>query len=227
MIVTIDGPVASGKSSVARLVAAHHEWYYINSGLFFRIIAYVLMQAGHTFEQLAAVQANDLHDIVLEDIVYTYQNGREAIAYRGVDMTNHLKNQRIDQAASLVSINACVREMVLRAERALSQRHDVVIDGRDTGSIVFPAAQIKIYLTADVIVRAKRWQRLLQEKGHVVEDAQAVQEIKQRDERDMKRALAPLVVPDGATIIDSTALSIEQVVAIIDQKIMHIKKGAD
>lgn len=227
MIVTIDGPVASGKSSVARMIAAQHGWYYINSGLFFRIIARILMQAGYTLEQLATIEARDLQHVVLDDIAYTYQHNREAIAYRGIDMTDQLKNQTIDQAASIVSTNAAVRDMVLHAERALAQQHDAVIDGRDTGSVVFPDAAVKIYLTADATVRAKRWQLLMREKGSMVDDARALQEVKQRDERDMKRALAPLIVPVGAATIDCTALSIEQVVAAIDQKIKQIKKGAD
>lgn len=216
MIITIDGPTCSGKSTVAQLLAAQLGYYYINSGMLFRVIAYVLLQKGYTLEQLAGLTSQQLHAAVdMDSIRYVYQHGAVAVWYGADDVTAFLKGPGLDQAASVASACSCVRTLVLSLEHRLAKQHDIVIDGRDTGSVVFPQAQLKIFLTASLAVRAQRWIDMMQHKGQQFTIDQARHEITQRDERDSTRTIAPLCVPQGAVTLDSSALAVAAVVAAV------------
>lgn len=214
MIITIDGPVASGKSSVARALAQQLGFYYLNSGMLFRALAYILVQKQHVpMAQLAGLSAQDLARYVdIQQVHYDYVGGQESVRYGTSDITAHLKNADIDQASSLLSANPAVREMVVMLEHQIANSRQIVIDGRDTGSVVFPHAELKIYLTASLHVRAYWWQQFMASKGLIFSDEAARQEVANRDERDTKRSIAPLVIPTGAIVIDSSNKSIADVV---------------
>jgi cytidylate kinase len=217
MIVTIDGPVASGKSTVARLLAQRLGCYYINSGLLFRTCAYVLMRdGGHTSEQLRMLSDAQLAGIDWHQLHYVVDDGREQIIYANENITYVLKDEAVAQAASIAATNAGVRALVLAYERQLAHGRSCVIDGRDTGSVVFPNAEVKIYLSAAPEVRARRWQLDQEKHGTRLTLKRALDDVMQRDVRDKKRAIAPLTVPHNATVIDTSALSIAQVVDAIE-----------
>lgn len=231
MIVTIDGPVASGKSTVARAVARQCNFYYINSGLMFRAYAYVLTVdcavMPDDIERLTAARIAACVDICAFE--YRYANEKESISYCDRDLTPHLKDRVVDQWASRISALPPVRELVLAWERKVARNYSVVLDGRDAGSVVFPNAEVKIFLTASLPVRVQRWLSDQRVRGNNVCEAEALAQIIERDERDRTREAAPLVVPAGALTVDSTALTTDEVVsrivALCTQKLCAQKKG--
>ena len=207
MIITIDGPTASGKSTLGRMLAKELGHYYLYSGLMFRALAYVLKhQFGYTNEQFEQPRIDEV-DQVLDPkrFVYTYDDQhKERIFFDGVDITPYLKAGGIDQLASMVSRNSAVRDKLMQLQRAIAKSADVIVDGRDSGSVVFPYADYKFYVTASEDERAKRWLKLQGKFGtdRSLEDARIF--IHERDQRDMKRKNAPLTIPEGAHVIDNT-----------------------
>lgn len=224
MIITIDGPTASGKSTVARALARHLNIYYINSGLLYRALAYLLIYK-------ASYKENDLKQIKSEDIQtylgkchYSYdQKSGEHIVCDDVDITLSLKTSEMDAYSSIVSTKAQVREKVMQIDRAIAKKYDLVIDGRDTGSAVFPEADYKFFLTANVSIRAQRWQKEQAATGIIYTLEQATKLIQERDERDITRVLAPLCIPEGAIIIDNSVMDCEQTLRIMLASIEHKK----
>ncbi|TET34109.1 (d)CMP kinase [Candidatus Dependentiae bacterium] len=207
MIITIDGPTASGKSTLGRMLAKTLGHYYLYSGLMFRALAYVLKhQYGYTKEQFEQPRMEDVEKVLdPKRFVYTYDDQhKERIFFDEVDITPYLKAGGIDQLASVVSRNGEVREKLMQLQRSIAKSVDVIVDGRDSGSVVFPYADYKFYVTASEDERAKRW---LKQQGKYdadgsLEEARAF--INERDQRDMKRKNAPLIVPEGAHVIDNT-----------------------
>ena len=199
MIITIDGPTASGKSATAQRLAQRLGFFYLNSGFLYRALAYLLMRDKHyTLEALYAPSEDDTR-IVLDPtkLIYTCDaQGNPHIAFDGADITAYLKGSpTIDQAS-----------------RDIALKHDIVIDGRDTGTVVFPQADFKFYLTAPLEIRADRWMKEQAARGNKISFEQACKELAMRDERDMTRAIAPLVIPQDAHIIDNGLYSIDETV---------------
>lgn len=224
MIITIDGPTASGKSTVAQMLADAHNMYHINSGLLYRALAYLLMRdAGYTHDTLLTVSDADVS--VCADpkrLVYEYAPRVGArILFDGVDITPELKKAGIDACASILSSVALVRVHVDAMQRHIAKLHSVVVDGRDAGSVVFPNADYRFFLTASLTVRARRWQHMQEHKGNMYSLEHAEQEISVRDHRDSTRAVAPLIVPKNAIVIDSSELTVQQTV---DVMAAYIKK---
>lgn len=212
MIITIDGPVASGKSTIARLLAKKLHYYYLYSGLLYRAVAYCLIRNhGYSEVSIASPDMHLVHEIIA-CIDYTDKNDVLSILFHGSDITNLLKDAGIDQASSIMSGNPAVRNAVNQLQRTLAKKHDIVADGRDCGSVVFPHAEHKFFLTAPLEVRAQRWCVQQQQRGHSYTIEQAQQMIATRDDRDSKRAVAPLIVPQNALVIDTATMSIEKIV---------------
>ena len=212
MIITIDGPVASGKSTIARALAHDLGFFYINSGLLFRAIAYIVMRDEPLrVEQLGMLTQKQLDGVDSAQLQYIIDAGHEQIFYRGENVTSELKSDRVAQAASIVATNVAVRELVLNYERALAVRTNIVADGRDMGTIAFPNAEFKIYLTAASEIRARRWQLDQDKRGNKLTIEQALDEVASRDNRDKNRAIAPLCIPVDAQVIDSSVLSVKEV----------------
>ncbi len=219
MIITIDGPTASGKSTVAVQLAHTLGYYYLNTGFLYRGISYLLMSKyGYTLPELTRPKEADIHAILDPSrFKYTYHDGQAGVMYDGEVITPFLKNKTNDQASSIVSGNQMVRDALLEYQRHYTKNYNVIAEGRDTGTIIFPNAEIKIFLTASLQERARRWQQqqLLQGTRYSLEEASA--QVRERDERDSTRAIAPLIVPPGATVFDNTNLTQEQTVhALID-----------
>lgn len=215
MIITIDGPVASGKSSVARSLAQKLDFYYLNTGFLYRGVAYILQQKNISQESLSSLDWSDL--LFVQDFVYQYQDQKPRLLYNNQDITPLLYSSQIDQLASQVSAHVCVREALLGLQRQIGREHNIVTDGRDCGSVVFPDAAVKFYLTADAAVRATR---LMSDEGRdyaCMTLDQAIAAVKERDTRDQTRDIAPLKVPDNALIIDNSLLTMDQTLEVMLQ----------
>ena len=223
MIITIDGPSVSGKSTVARAVAKELHYFYIASGYIYRGLAYALIYArGYTQDTIAQAQEADVVYCLDESrFVYNYdETNAERIIVEGVDVTDYIKTPAMDAGASLIGTNGIVRAHVLNFIRRLGQQYDIVIDGRDCGSVMFPSADFKFYLTASLPVRARRWHAMQAKVNKHVSIEQAMATITERDERDSNRVIAPLKIPQGATIIDSSNINASEAVALIVQQVI-------
>ncbi len=214
MVITIDGPSASGKSTAAQELAKELGFYYLNSGYLYRALAYVLItRESYTFEELAHPHPEDLERYLNEEgFSYEYDDGRASIIFEGQDITAHLKTPDVDQGASILSLNEEVRDVLMQVQRRIAQKHDIIVEGRDTGSVVFPSADYKFFLTASMQERASRWQHMQAMRGISYTTEQSLEALDERDTRDKERAIAPLHVPHDAFIIDSTDLTSNQVV---------------
>jgi CMP/dCMP kinase len=225
MIITIDGPTASGKTTIARLLARELGYYYLSSGLLFRGLAYALV---HDFlynpEQLKNPREQDVQK-ALAGFKYSYdkQSG-EQLLINGKALSQELRSEAISQYASIIATNMMVRSALAKLQHSIADSHDLVAEGRDIGSAIFPNAQIKFFLTASLDVRASRWQKEQKTRGKDISLDVACNEVKARDERDATRAIAPLTVPDGAIVIDDSDLNQLQMLEKMLQEITKIKK---
>lgn len=228
MIITIDGPAASGKSTVARRLAHELSYYYLYSGLLYRAMAYVLVyRYGYTHEQLRNPLSDDIQEIIEGGLLqygYTKQMGVQ-ILFDNVAITHQLKSHEIDDVASISSTAPVVREAVLQLQRALARDYDVIADGRDCGTVVFPQANYKFFLTASPQTRAQRWLVDQQKLGKHLTLEQALGAIIERDARDTKRACCPLVIPEGAYVIDNSALTIEETLLLFKRYCGETRKA--
>ncbi|HLW72811.1 MAG TPA: (d)CMP kinase [Candidatus Babeliales bacterium] len=215
MIITIDGPVASGKSTVSRILADKLGCYYLCSGLIYRAIAYLLVNNyGYTITTIDHIAAEDVKQCAdVARLRYHYDElCQERIFFDNRDITLYLKDKFMDQVSSIVSVNRDVREAVTAIQRDIASHYNIVTDGRDVGSVVFPAAQVKFFLTASVEVRASRWRKDQEKYDNHFSLAEAVALITERDNRDKNRTIAPLIIPSDAIVIDNSELNVEQVV---------------
>ena len=223
MIVTIDGPTASGKSSVAQAVAKNVHFYYLNTGMLYRAVTYLLVNhLGYTQQSLQQVQVEDL--IVCTDpqvLQYRYDSGEGVtITYHADSITQFLKDASIDMLVCVISPQPLVREHLSMVQRAIAAHNNVVIEGRDTGSVVFPAAEHKFYLTASLSVRAVRWQKDQAKQGNMYTFEEAQERVMFRDMRDQSRNHSPLIIAAGAQVVDNSELNFDQTVEIITKKIV-------
>ena len=197
MIITIDGPSASGKSTIARMLAQELSYFYLNTGMLYRAFAYTVLHDQ--------IDPQDIHETDVTEIIarleYTHQHDNARVLLQNSDITLLLENKTIDQAASQISALPIVRKHIDVWQHVLVNGHDSVIDGRDSGSVVFAHAEHKFYVTASDEVRAQRWSAKQRERGNIFDSVHALEQIQSRDRRDMQRAAAPLVVPEGATVI--------------------------
>lgn len=215
MIVTIDGPTASGKSTIARRLAEELGFYYLPTGWFYRAVAFLLVErCNYTEEMLANPTPEDV-EFCLDParLVYTYDVDRGGkIFFEKKDITSFLKDYTVDRYVAIISPIVMVREKVVEAQRSFAKTHDCVIEGRDTGSVVFPHANYKFYLTASLAVRAKRWQKDQKKRGNEFTQVQAEKEVSERDHKDIKRKHSPLTIPENAIEIDDSQIDLEQTV---------------
>jgi len=206
-VIAIDGPTGSGKGTVSRAVARRLGWSLLDSGALYRLVALAAERAG--------VAVDDTQGLVRlargMDVRFTAATTEEEIWLDGVDVTAELRTEDAGRGASRVATVPEVRQALLERQRAFAVPPGLVADGRDMGSIVFPDAPLKVYLTADPDERAERRHNQLREKGIDVSLATLSREIVERDRRDSSRPIAPLRAADDARVLDSTGLSAEQV----------------
>lgn len=224
MIITIDGPTASGKSTVAQRLAKTLHFYYLNSGFLYRSLAYYC--AHHALEWLHA--STDQISSWMNNVQYTYDTtaGTVAVYIEGkrIDAL-FLKAPEIDTLASKMGENAAVRTVLYDLQRQLVGTQNAVVEGRDSGTIVFPQAEYKFFITAHEDVRANRWQHHQEKQGIYMTAQTALKLLQERDARDTSRLCAPLCSADDARCIDTSMLNIDQVVQkIVGYVQEHTKK---
>ena len=217
--IAIDGPAGAGKSTIAKKVAAEKNYIYVDTGAMYRAMALYLFRLGVNPDDSAAISAN----CVGADITIEYRDGVQVVLLDGENVNSLLRTPEVSDMASRTSVNGDVRNKLMELQQELARRQNVVMDGRDIGTVVLPDAQVKIYLTASVAVRAKRrFLELLEKIGNADLDEIEAQ-IRERDYRDMNRPIAPLKQAEDAVRVDTSDMTIDEVVAkilsIIDEKI--------
>ncbi len=209
-VITIDGPSGSGKGTVARQVAERLSWHLLDSGALYRLVAYAAQNKGieATDEAANAQIARDL------DVRFgTDARGNEQIWLEGREVSAAIRTEQAGEGASRVAVMPAVRAALVARQHAFARPPGLVADGRDMGTVIFPAARLKIFLTASPEERARRRYNQLKDKGLSANLAALSLEIAERDRRDASRPIAPLKPADDACIIDSTSMSAEAVVA--------------
>lgn len=207
-LITVDGPSGSGKGTVCHILAKELQWHLLDSGALYRILAYAALQ-----QNIALNDSQALADLALTlDVSFVSNGSGVDTLLSGENVGDQLRTEVVGQAASEVASIELVRSALLARQKAFLQTPGLIADGRDMGTVVFPEAKVKIFLDASAEERAKRRFNQLQDKGFNVSIAQILSEIKERDFRDRNRAIAPLRPAADAFVIDSTALTIDEVV---------------
>ena len=213
-VIAIDGPSASGKGSVAELVASHFGFHYLDSGALYRLLAY----AAH-LQNIAWSDASKLASIAA-DLQIHFEHGE--VLLDGLQVSAQIRSEQMGKGASEVAVHPEVRTALLQTQRNFRQAPGLVGDGRDIGSVIFPDAGLKIFLTAAVETRAQRRYDQLLKRGEQADYAAILADLQQRDLRDSQRAAAPLKQLPDAILLDTTDKNIEQAVAIV---VEAFKKG--
>ncbi|MFD1384833.1 (d)CMP kinase [Rhodanobacter aciditrophus] len=211
-VITIDGPSGAGKGTVSQIVAEKLGWHLLDSGALYRLLALAVSHHGMSVEDVEALKVLAEH---LDIQFLQTPEGKVEIILEGEVVTQAIRTETVGNQASKLAAIPEVREGLLVRQRAFAQTPGLVADGRDMGTVVFPEASIKVFLTASAEERAQRRMLQLQDKGDEVNFDELVKTIKERDERDANRAVAPLVPAAGALVIDSTDLSIDEVVEVV------------
>jgi cytidylate kinase len=215
LIIAIDGPVGSGKSTLARRVASLLGYIYIDTGAMYRSVALKAQRRGvplDAVEQLAALAGETRIDLRQLDGA---SDGAQQVLLDGEDVTALIRTPEVAQAASKVAMVPGVRKVLVAEQRRAGEQGGVVMEGRDIGSVVFPDAQLKIFLTASPEVRAERRWREHQQKGDSIDLARTLEEVLERDRRDRERTSSPLVRAKDAVVVDSTAMEPEEVARLV------------
>lgn len=213
-VITIDGPVSSGKGTIARRVAQRLGWHLLDSGALYRLLGLHARDLGVSLddEQALVPLARELPCRFVE------QDGDLLIELAGKDVTDYLRTEEVGELASRVAVHQPVRDALLGRQQAFAVAPGLVADGRDMGTVVFTQAPLKIYLTASAEERARRRYNQLKEKGFGANLAALVEDIRNRDARDMNRDVAPLKPAEDALVIDSTDMTIDDVLhRILDE----------
>ena len=213
-VITIDGPSASGKGTVSREVALQLGWHMLDSGALYRLTALAALQRQMPWDDEKALKTLALS----LDIEFLERNGSTCIMLDGEDVSDAIRSEQCSLGASQVAVLPAVRDALLARQRAFLQLPGLVADGRDMGSVVFPQAQLKIFITASAEERANRRYKQLKQAGNSVNLADLLTDIQERDRRDSERSHAPLKPPENAEIIDTTSMTVAQVV----QRIMSL-----
>ena len=218
--IAIDGPAGAGKSTIARRLAKELGYYYVDTGAIYRTVAYFLDLLGISPKDVDGV-SRYIDELTVE-LEYD-EEGKQHMIMNGMDVTDEIRSPEISQKASLVSAHAVVRDMLLDMQRDVAKKHNVIMDGRDIGTVVLPRATVKIFLTASAEVRAQRRCDEMLAKGQKASFQQVLKDIQQRDYQDSHREIAPLKQAKDAILLDTSALDIDGVIAamkkIIGEKI--------
>ena len=209
--VAIDGPSGAGKSTVARAVAARMGYVYVDTGAMYRAIGLAVYRRGITGEDTAGIIAS----LPTVDISLAYQDGMQHVLLNGEDVSEAIRTPEIAQYASKVSAVPEVRRFLLDVQRDMANNSNILMDGRDIGTVILPDAPVKIFLTASAKTRAERRYRELKEKGQQVTLEGVLADIQARDRQDTTRAVAPLRQADDAVLLDTSALDLEQSIAAV------------
>lgn len=211
MIIAIDGPAGSGKSTVAKRVATMLGFHYLDTGAMYRCVAWYALDAG-----IALDDAASLGNVArTQKIVFTHKPGEplaSGVSIAGIDVSSEIRTHRIDKAVSPVSALPAVREALVEQQRSIAEEDDIVMEGRDIGTVVFPHAQLKVFVTASAAERARRRAAQNAERGFgETDEATILEALIARDKADSTRAVSPLKPASDAVVIDTTDMSIDEV----------------
>ena len=218
MNIAIDGPAGAGKSSIAKLAAKKMNFVYVDTGAMFRTIAYYFLT--HDIDPKEEEQVNANCDAIQIEIKYEVEE--QHIFLNGSDVSKEIRREEVGKNASVVAKYPKVREKLLELQRSMAASTNVIMDGRDIGTVVLPNAECKIFLTASSRVRAERRYKELVEKGEACDLEQIEKDIIARDEQDMNREIAPLKQAEDAVLVDSSDMTIAEVV----ERIMELAERA-
>ena len=217
--VAIDGPAGAGKSTLARRLAAELGYIYVDTGAMFRTIGLYALRAGKDPKDNEAVNAL-LPEISLK---FAFIGGEQHIYLNGEDVSTAIRTEEVGMAASAVGANPEVRAFLLGMQRDMAKTQDVLMDGRDIGTVVLPNATVKIFLTASAEARAQRRAKELAEKGQPADFATVLADIRQRDYQDSHRAVAPLKQADDAILVDTSSIGLQESFDLLKRTILaHI-----
>lgn len=211
--IAIDGPAGAGKSTIAKKLAKKTEFIYVDTGAMYRAMAYYFLANNIEADDEAALKSA-CEKIVIE---LAYEDGVQKVLLNGDDISGEIRREEVGNMASATSGYGFVRAKLLSLQQDIAAKNDVIMDGRDIGTCVLPDAQLKVYLTASVRTRAMRRYKELQEKGEACVLADIERDIEERDYRDMHREIAPLKAAEDAKVLDSSDLTIDEVVEAIYQ----------
>jgi len=217
LVITIDGPAGAGKTTVSKALAEHMQYRYIDTGALYRGVAWAAKEKGIATDDDARLKS------LCDDLELNFVRNEKGVRlYCGqVDISDDIRTPEMSMMASAVSARPVVRKALLGLQRKLGAEKAAVFEGRDMGTVVFPEADVKFFLTADLKVRASRRHRELEEKQSSQRFDDVFKDMQRRDENDSSRALAPLKPADDAIMIDSTNQSVE---SVIEQMMTHIKE---
>jgi len=207
--VAIDGPGGAGKSTVAKAAASREGMQYVDTGAMFRAVAYALIRQGIDPADEAAIEP------VIGDmnVRVDYIDHRQIVSVEGEDVTPYIRTPEVGQGASKVGVHGCVRTKLLAIQRQVAEDYSVIMDGRDIGTVVLPNADLKLFITASPEERARRRFREMAAAGNTEADLKTIEaEIRERDYRDSHRAIAPLKQAEDAYLLDTTEMTLEEVV---------------
>ncbi len=211
-VVAIDGPAGAGKSTVAKQVAAALHFAYIDTGAMYRAVTWKFLQSGQDFNPALAGKI-----AATMKITFANEQGQNKVFADGLDISEAIRSSEVNHGVSRIAAVGTVREAMVAQQRRLGQEGNVVLDGRDIGTVVFPHADCKIFLTASVEERARRRYQELQAKGQQVELTEIQKDIAARDKQDTERTLAPLKQAPDAVLLDTSSLDIGQAAAAVLQ----------
>ena len=215
-VITVDGPSGAGKGTISHMLADTLGWHFLDSGALYRVTGQACLMESVSWDDEPAVTEIARH----LDVSFTAaESGEILVAYKGVDVSREIRTEEGGRGASTVAAIPSVREALLARQREFQQAPGLVADGRDMGTVVFPAAPLKIFLTASALERAERRYKQLIAKGENVSLPRLLEDIEERDERDSSRDVSPLMPAEDAIVIDSTAASIEDVFAQVVQAV--------
>ena len=208
MNIAIDGPAGAGKSTIAKKLAKKLAFVYVDTGAMYRAMAYYFLQNGIAPDDEQAIAAA----CPKVDVTIVYENGEQQVLLNGENVNGVIRTEEVGNMASNTSAQPAVRTKLVELQQALAAKSDVIMDGRDIGTVVLPNAQVKIYLTASSMVRARRRYDELTAKGETCDLEKIRQDIEDRDYRDMHRETSPLKQAEDAVLVDTSDMTIEQVI---------------
>ncbi len=210
-IIAIDGPAASGKSTLARLIAQHHGWAYINTGQMYRAVAYFGLLSNLTLpeDEFAAIG-------IAKSLCFSIKN--RTLLVNGEDLSEKICLPIVEKVVSAYAAVPDIRSLLVSKQRDIAKTQSVVMDGRDIGTVVFPDATLKIFLVARAEVRAKRRHQELQDRGldNLPPYEEILRDIEQRDAQDRERTVSPLIQASDAILVDTSTLSVQETIALIE-----------
>ncbi|MFA5495192.1 MAG: (d)CMP kinase [Porticoccaceae bacterium] len=212
-IITIDGPSGSGKGTVCQLLAARLGYHYLDSGALYRVLALAAKRHKVALDNVEELTVLAAHMDV--SFLMNRAGGHPEVVLEGEDVTEHIRSEEISSGASLVAAIPAVRTALLERQRAFAREPGLVADGRDMGTVVFPGAKVKIFLTASAEERARRRYNQLIGKGESVSLASLVEKVRARDERDTNRQVSPLIAAADAVEVDTTGKDIQEVLEMV------------